>query len=381
MRHGLRIAFFGSSVVSAYRNGAATYFRGIIRALHERGHRVTFYEPDAGQRHQNRDIPDPDWCNVVVYSAHTTDAVAGCIEEARGADVIIKASGVGVFDELIESAVLDLKRASNVIGFWDIDAGETLERLGRRPADRLWPLISRYDVVFTTGTERAVRGYRGLGARQCVSVPSALDPATHYPVAADARYKADLGFLMNRVPEREEKVEEMFFRAAGRLSERGLLLGGSGWEGREMPSNVRWVGHVYTRDHNAFNSTPRAILNIGRRGLGRYGFSPPARLFEAAGAGACLISDGWAGIEDYLEPGSQVLLAETGEEVAERLNHLTAEAARAIGESARRQIMAHHTYGHRAEAIEAALGAGREAVAAVASVQAPVARAPVLRGS
>ena len=34
---GLDIAFFGSSLVSAYWNGAATYYRGIIRALAERG--------------------------------------------------------------------------------------------------------------------------------------------------------------------------------------------------------------------------------------------------------------------------------------------------------------------------------------------------------
>ena len=47
-RHApLEIAFFGSSLVSAYWNGAATYYRGVIRALHARGHRVTFYEPDA----------------------------------------------------------------------------------------------------------------------------------------------------------------------------------------------------------------------------------------------------------------------------------------------------------------------------------------------
>jgi hypothetical protein len=33
----MNIAFFGSSLVSAYWNGAATYYRGIIRALHELG--------------------------------------------------------------------------------------------------------------------------------------------------------------------------------------------------------------------------------------------------------------------------------------------------------------------------------------------------------
>ena len=67
MSAGLNIAFFGTSLVSAYWNGAATYYRGIIRALAERGHRVTFYEPDAFDRQSHRDIDDPDWARVVVY--------------------------------------------------------------------------------------------------------------------------------------------------------------------------------------------------------------------------------------------------------------------------------------------------------------------------
>src|SRR5438045_6859939 len=100
----MQIAFFGSSLVSAYWNGAATYYRGIIRALHARGHRVTFYEPDAFERQNHRDLPDPDWAKVVVYRADGCDDVMRCIERAAGADMIVKASGVGVFDELLEAA-------------------------------------------------------------------------------------------------------------------------------------------------------------------------------------------------------------------------------------------------------------------------------------
>src|SRR4051812_48972237 len=65
----MKIAFFASSLVSAYWNGAATYYRGIVRALHARGHTVTFYEPDAFERQQHRDMADPPWAQVVVYSA------------------------------------------------------------------------------------------------------------------------------------------------------------------------------------------------------------------------------------------------------------------------------------------------------------------------
>src|SRR5215213_7338326 len=111
MTAGLDIAFFGSSLVSAYWNGAATYYRGIVRALHERGHRVRFYEPDAFQRQQHRDLPDPEWAEVTIYSADGTEDVQRCLDDARDADLVVKASGVGVFDELLESAVLELKRA------------------------------------------------------------------------------------------------------------------------------------------------------------------------------------------------------------------------------------------------------------------------------
>src|SRR5881392_724412 len=99
----MKIAFFASSLVSAYWNGAATYYRGIVKALHARGHRVTFYESDAFDRQAHRDMPDPDWAKVVVYSSKGTDSVMRCLDQARHADLIVKASGNGVFDDLLEA--------------------------------------------------------------------------------------------------------------------------------------------------------------------------------------------------------------------------------------------------------------------------------------
>src|SRR3954470_18318204 len=247
----MNIAFFGSSLVSAYWNGAATYYRGLIRALADRGHRVTFYEPDAYDRQKNRDMPDPDWARVVVYSAHGADAVHRCLDDAREADVIVKASGVGVFDQLLEAAVPDLKRPNNVVIFWDVDAPATLDRVHANPADPFAPLIPRYDAVLTYGGgEPVVSAYEALGARQCVPVYNALDPTAHHPVAPDPRFRADLGFLGNRLPDRETRVEEFFLRAAAALPERRFLLCVSGWSDKPMPENVNYVGHVYTRDHN-----------------------------------------------------------------------------------------------------------------------------------
>jgi spore maturation protein CgeB len=215
MRRGLRMAFFGSSLVSAYWNGAATYYRGIIRALYDDGHQITFYEPDAFERQAHRDIPDPPWARVVVYSSASEEAVYRVLEEARGADLIIKASGVGVFDAFLERAVLEMRRVGALAVFWDVDAPATLERVLQNPDDPFRQLISRYDLLLTYGGgEPVIKAYTALGAKVCIPIYNALDPATHYPVTADARFAADLGFLGHRMPDREARVEEFLFRAA-----------------------------------------------------------------------------------------------------------------------------------------------------------------------
>jgi spore maturation protein CgeB len=348
------ISFFGSSLVSAYWNGAATYYRGIIRALHERGYRVTFYEPDAYERQEHRDIPDPAWAEVVVYSGRGEAGVHRALERARGAQLIVKASGVGVFDELLEAAVLELQGPGRQVIFWDVDAPATLDRLRRNPADPFRSLIPRYDLILTYGGGTpVVDAYEAFGARSCVPIYNALDPETHHPVPPDGRFAGDLGFLGNRLPDREARMEEFFLGAAAALPEKTFLLGGNGWGDKPLPRNVRSLGHVYTRDHNAFNCTPRAILNINRESMARTGFSPPTRLFEAAGAGACLITDAWEGIDAFLDPEKEVLVARSGEEAAEQLRALTPERAFAIGEAARRRILAEHTYRHRATQLKA----------------------------
>ena len=350
----LRIAFFGSSLVSSYWNGAATYYRGIVRALDARGHRVTFYEPDVLDRQSHRDIADPDWADVVVYAADREEQVLATVESAQGADVVVKASGVGASDELLEHAILELGAPATV--FWDVDAPATLARLEANPADTLRALVPRFDLVLTYGGgDPVVERYRALGARGCVPIYNAVDPETHPPVEPDARFACDLAFVGNRLPDREGRVDEFFLRAASLLPERSFLLAGSGWEDKPLPRNVRQYGHLGTADHNAFNATPLATLNILRESMASNGWSPATRVFEAAGAGGCLISDDWPGIEDFLEPGREVLVAASGEEVADILRSLTPSHARETGASARRRVLAEHTYERRAGLVEQVL--------------------------
>ncbi|CAN5797999.1 glycosyltransferase [soil metagenome] len=352
----MNIAFFGSSLVSAYWNGAATYYRGIIRALARRGHTVTFYEPDAYDRQQHRDIADPDWARVVVYAGTGNDGVMRALDDARAADVIVKASGVGVFDELLEAAVLELRTSDNSVIFWDVDAPATLDRVHANDADAFHEHIPRYDMICTYGGgDPVTSAYMALGARSCVPIYNAFDPDTHYPVQPDPRFRADLGFLGNRLPDREQRVEHFFLHTAASLPQQQFLLGGSGWGDKHLPQNVSYIGHVYTTDHNAFNCTPLAVLNINRDSMARYGFSPPTRVFEAAGAAACLITDAWEGIDTFLEPGREVLVAHTGAEVAAHLDELDTATAVRIGRAAYDRVLSAHTYAHRAALLEAVL--------------------------
>ena len=352
----MRIAFFGSSLVSAYWNGAATYYRGIIKALHAIGHEITFFEPDAYSRQQHRDIEDPTWAKVVVYPANGPEGLYRALEEAESADLIVKASGVGVFDQFLEKAVVEIKRPNSIIAFWDVDAPATLDRVDQDPEDPFGDLIPRYDLILTYGGgDPVVQAYKRLGAQLCVPVYNAVDPATHFPVAPDPRFESDLGFLGNRLPDRESRVEEFFLNAARLLPESQFMLGGNGWADKMLPSNVRYAGHVYTADHNAFNCSSKAVLNVSRDSMARYGFSPATRIFEAAGAAACMITDAWEGIELFLEPGAEVLVAKNGDDVAQLLKATSGRQARQIGWKAQARVLAEHTYAHRARQVSSLL--------------------------
>ena len=210
------------------------------------------------------------------------------------------------------------------------------------------------------GGPPVVDAYTGFGAKECVPVYNALDPATHHPVPRDERFACDLAFLGNRLPDREGRVEEFFLAPAAALPGQSFLIGGNGWETKAMPGNVRHRGHVYTAEHNAFNCTPRAVLNVARDSMASIGFSPATRVFEAAGAAACLITDAWEGIEQFLTPDAEVLVARDGRDVADHLAALTPERARAIGDAALARVLAEHTYALRAVQVDALL---RERVA------------------
>jgi spore maturation protein CgeB len=354
----VRLTFFGSSLVSCYWNGAATYYRGLLRALHELGHDVVFCEPDAYGRQEKRDLPaDPPYARVVVYRTEAErDAL---VDEAFAASQwVVKCSGVGMWDAELEEAVASRAGGEAMTAYLDVDAPATLGRIAANEADPFRACIPRYDHVFTYGGgPPVVEEYTRWGAKGCTPVYNGLDPREHRPPVHRRTPEWDLLFMGNRLPDREARVEEFFFAAARLCPDASFALGGEGWSGKKLPPNVTCLGHVPTARHNELNAAARLVMNIHRESMVENGWSPATRMFEAAGAAACQVTDAWRGIEDFFAPGTEILVAEDAHAVARYVREIGLVAARGIGEAARRRALKQHTYARRARLMDAVLRA------------------------
>lgn len=356
----MRIFAFGSSLTSSYWNGAATYYRGIYKNLAALGYDITFAEPDIYDRQKNRDTGVIDYAEVVVYQ--TPRDLERMLAYAANADLVVKHSGVGSDDEYLEGAVLQLQSAETQVAFWDVDAPATLARVEQNADDPFRHRIPKYDFIFTYGGgPPVIEHYSSLGARNCHPIYNALDPETHHPEPADPSLACDLAFVGHRLPDREKRVEQFFLRAAELAPDLKFVLGGEGWTGKSMPENVRWIGHVGTASHNRVNCSGRMVLNINRQSMADVGFSPPTRVFEAAGAGACLITDKWNGIGTFFEVGNEILVADSAEAIVEILRAIDADRARDIGRRMRARALRDHTYALRARQVDEILTLARAA--------------------
>jgi spore maturation protein CgeB len=348
----VKIFAFGSSIVSSYWNGAATYYRGCYKYLARRGHQITFAEPDAYGRQQHRDGGDFSYVESIVYTPG--DDIDAMIERALDSDVVIKHSGIGVDDAHLEQLVADISSERPAF-FWDVDSPATLQRMREDADDPFRKLVPKYDAILSYGGGPPSReGYRAFGARAYYNIYNGLDPETHFPVQPDPGLKCDIAFLGNRLPDREERVEELFLRAADLAPDSKFLLGGEGWGDKSLPSNVRWIGHVPTEDHNRVNCSAGMVLNINRASMVSSGFSPPTRVFEVAGAGTCMLCDDWPGIDDCFEPGAEILVVRNGQDVVEALAMYDEAERRQIGEAFHARALRDHTYEQRAEQVEVA---------------------------
>ena len=348
----MKIFAFGASIVSSYWNGAATYYRGCYKYLAARGHEITFAEPDAYGRQDHRDTGDFSYVNSIVY--RPTVDIDQMLELASHADVVVKHSGIGVDDVVLEKLIAEMNTERPTF-FWDVDSPATLARMRANADDPFRQAVPRYDAVLSYGGGPASRnGYLGFGARAYYNIYNGLDPETHYPVEPDPSLNCDLAFLGNRLPDREAEVERLFLRAAELAPEKNFLLGGEGWGDKILPPNVRWLGHVPTGDHNRLNCSAGMVININRTSMAGSGFSPPTRVFEAAGAGACMLCDNWPGIDDCFAPGMEILVVSDANDVVQALRQYDEAARRRIGAAFHMRALKDHTYSQRAAQAEMA---------------------------
>lgn len=342
----MKIFAFGSSLVSSYWNGAATYYRGCYKYLARLGHQITFAEPDAYGRQQHRDAGDFSYAESLVYQPGT--GIDEMLRRAADYDIIVKHSGIGVDDETLEARILELQNTC-AITFWDVDAPATLARMHANPQDSFRTAMPQYDAVLTYGGGPwCQEHYQALGARAYFSIYNGLDPETHFPVIPDPTLACDVAFLGNRLPDREARVEELFLRAAELAPGSSFLLGGEGWGDKQMPPNVRYIGHVPTADHNRVNCSAGMVMNINRASMAQSGFSPPTRVFEVAGAGTCMLCDDWPGIDDCFEPNKEILVIRTAEDVVRALAAYDIADRRRIGTAFHHRALRDHTYAQRA---------------------------------
>ncbi len=344
----MKIFAFGASILTSYWNGAATYYRGCYKYLARKGYQVTFVSPDAFDRRKHHDEGDFSFVNASYYPP-TAAGIEAMLELAQGADVVVKHSGLGVDDAVLERRILELQPEAVVV-FWDVDAPATLARMSSDANDPFHEDVPRYDAILTYGGGPKARdGYLSAGAKAYYGIYNGLDPETHHPEAADRRYLCDVAFLGNRLPDREARVEELFLRAAALAPEKRFLLGGEGWADKPMPPNVLYVGHVSTADHNQFNCSAGMVMNVNRASMADFGYSPPTRVFEVSGAGTCMLCDDWEGINDCFEPGKEILVVRTAEDVVAALKHYDEGARKQVGAAFHARGLKDHTYQQRAE--------------------------------
>jgi len=349
----MKIVIFGLSVTSSWGNGHASTYRALLRALHARGHRTVFFEHDLEWYRENRDLPQPDFCQVHLYD--DWDEVSGLARrELADADVGIVGSycpdGIRISEALQQSNV-------PVKAFYDIDTPITIRALRERGATDYLTAeqIPGFDVYFSfTGGPVLLELENRYGSPRAVPLYCSFDPERYRRWPARKRFACDFSYMGTHAPDRQPKIEEFFCEPARRLPQQRFLLAGPQYPKKlKWPANVRRITHLNPRWHPAFYSASRLTLNVTRRDMVQAGYSPSVRLFEAAACAATIVSDNWPGLESFFRPGREILLPTSADDVTRYLTEYPEAELRQIGERARERVLAQHTSERRAQEFEA----------------------------
>jgi spore maturation protein CgeB len=367
MSRRLDIVFVGLTLSSSWGNGHATTYRGLIRALCRRGHRVAFLERDVPWYAGHRDLARPDFCDLRYYrSVGELRAAHGAT--IRDADAVVAGSFVPE-GRLVVDALAELARGR--LCFYDIDTPVTLARLAAGDREHLAPeQVRLFDIYFSfTGGPTLERLERDFGARRALPLHCAADPDLHRPTGEAPRW--DLGYLGTFSSDRQPALEELLLEPARRLPRRRFVVAGPQYpDAIDWPANVERISHVPPQEHPSFYSRQRYTLNLTRADMVAAGWSPSVRLFEAAACGTPLISDDWPGIGSFFPSGEAIHVARSAAEVVHIVSGETEAARQRMAEAARRRVLTAHTADARAGELAAHLGSRvRAAPVAIGAVE------------
>jgi spore maturation protein CgeB len=354
----LQIVIFGLSITSTWGNGHANTFRALARALHARGHRIVFFEKDVEWYASNRDLPEPAFCEVKLYT-RWADALPLVRRELRTADVAMVGS---YFPDGIPAIAEVLDSNAAVRTFYDIDTPITVAALREGScaylrADQLAAL----DLYFSfTGGPMLDELQRRFGVRRVVPLYCSVDPERYRILPRSEQFACAMSYMGTYAPDRQPKVEELLFDAARALPELPFIVAGPQYPAEvEWPRNVQHIVHLNPHWHPHLYSSSRLTLNVTRREMVMAGYSPSVRLFEAAACGAAIASDNWPGLDSFFVPGREILLPASGAEVVRYLRELSDAELREIGLAAQARVLASHTSQRRAQEFEREVEAAR----------------------
>ena len=182
----LHLAIFGCNLASPGEHPALQSACRMFHALVRTGCRFTYYQPDLLGRRTLWRGRDPEGMRMVNYPAQGYIGLFECLEEAASADVIIKISGAGAFDHLLDVAALEVRKPGGIAVFMDLDPHATLDRVRRDPADQMLSAIPEYDLILAAGgSATLISAFLALGARECILLGSAPgSPVIHEQVQA-----------------------------------------------------------------------------------------------------------------------------------------------------------------------------------------------------
>jgi spore maturation protein CgeB len=345
----LRIVILGLSITSSWGNGHATTYRALVAQLRARGHDVLFLEREVPWYAAHRDLPQPPYCRAALYQDRA-DLEQRFRDEVAEADLVVVGSFVPEGAAVGEWVV---RTATGVTAFYDIDTPVTLAQLARGECEYLsLELIPRYDLYLSfTGGPMLERLEREFGSPAARPLYCSVDPDTYRPQDLPARW--DLGYVGTYSADRQPGLERLLLAPAARDPELRFLVAGPKYpESLRWPENVTRLPHVEPARHPWLYGSQRFTLNLTRADMIAAGWSPSVRLFEAAACGTPIISDYWDGLETFLTPGREILLARSSQEMLEILREMPDTERRALGTRARQRVLAAHTSAHRARELE-----------------------------